>query len=82
MQTLIFYALSNTSQVAFYDWSMAINYFKVLTDVTTTSNSPHVLDTSTKFSGFVRNVCCVVGSEMIPLKILNISSKDFREMLE
>ena len=33
MQTTIFYALSNTSQVAFYDWSMAINYLKVLTDV-------------------------------------------------
>ena len=58
MQTSIFYCLSNTSQVAFYDWSMAINYLKVLTDVTTTSKSPHVLDTSTKFSGFVRNVCC------------------------
>ena len=53
------YCLSNTSQVAFYDWSMAINYLKVLTDVTTTSNSPHVLDTFNKFSGFVCNVCCV-----------------------
>ena len=70
MQTSIFYALSNTSQVAFYDWSMAINYLKVLTDVTTTSKSPHVLDTSTKFSGFVRNVCCVWFFNLdLPLRV-------------
>jgi hypothetical protein len=49
MQTPIFYALSNTSQVAFYDWSsMAINYLKVLTDVTTT----HHVNFSTRLGHF------------------------------
>jgi nitrogen fixation protein FixH len=42
--------------VAFYGWSMTINWLKVLTDVTITSNFPHVLDTFANFSGFVRNV--------------------------
>ena len=43
---------------------LAINYLKVLTDVITPSNFPHVLDTSTKFSAFVRNACCAISNSL------------------